>query len=109
MSRSRRYIYDRLQDSREPRWLTIRSASGALLEYHRIEPGADLTRAFLAAILEKHDAGWRVADFSASGSSARLERGMERRMLGIEQYDPEEPSRIGRGPSWPGQCSHCED
>jgi hypothetical protein len=45
MSRRQRHIHDSLQISREPRWLTIRGTTGALLEYQRLEPGADLVGA----------------------------------------------------------------
>lgn len=108
MSRRQRYIHDALQISREPRWLTVRGSTGALLEYQRLEPGRDLVRAFLTAMLNQHDTGWLVADFSAMTSSARLECGLQRRMLGIEQQDPETPSG-GPGPLRPGQCTRCED
>jgi hypothetical protein len=107
MSRSQRYIHDSLQISREPRWLTIRGTTGALLEYRRLEPGTDLVRAFLAAMLDQHDTGWLVADFSATGSSARLECGAQRRMMGIEEHDPEKPRDFA--PGYFTRCQSCED
>jgi hypothetical protein len=101
----RRATYDSLQSSAQPRWLTVRAFTGALLEARRLEPGADLMRIYLAAMLELIDAGWRLGEFSSLGAAVRHERGSERRMLSIEAQDPESPGRVAGG----GQCVNCED
>lgn len=84
----RRAQYDPLQTSAQPRWLTIRSFSGALLAMRRLEPGTDLVRAFLAAMLELIDSGWRLGEFASNSGAVRHERGAEKRMLAIEYAEP---------------------
>ena len=101
----RRATYEPLQSSAQPCWLTVRAFNGALLEARRLEPGTDLIRAYLAAMLELIDAGWRLGEFSSLGAAVRHERGSERRMLSIEAQDPEGSGRI----AWGGQCVNCED
>jgi len=102
----RRHAHESLEPSGEPRWLTVRSFSGGLLEYRRLEPGTDLVRTYLVAMLELVDAGWRLGEFGSTSAAVRHERGTEKRMLAVESVDPEE-SRIR--PAWPGQCTACED
>ena len=84
----RRTQYDPLQTSALPRWLTIRSFSGALLAMRRLEPGTDLVRAFLSAMLELIDTGWQLGEFASSSGAVRHERGTEKRMLAIEYAEP---------------------
>ena len=102
----RRAHYDPLGSCTAPRWLTIRTFSGALLEARQLEPSTDLVRAFIAAMLELIDAGWRLGEFSSTSAAVRHERGTQKRMLAIEAEDPEAP---GRQVAWRGQCVHCED
>jgi hypothetical protein len=102
----RRSTYDALQTTAQPRWLTVRAFTGALLEARRLEPGTDLVRAFLAAMLDLIDPGWRLGEFSSSSAAVRHEHGMEKRMLGIEAQDPEDNSGHR---AWGGQCVNCDE
>jgi len=102
----RRAHYDPLGPCAGPRWLTIRTFSGGLIEARQLEPNADLVRTFLAAMLELIDAGWHLGEFSSTSAAVRHERGTEKRMLAIEAQDPEAG---GRQVAWRGQCVHCED
>lgn len=101
----RRAAYDPLQPSTQPRWLTVRTFGGALLDARRLDPGTDLVRVFLAAMLELLDAGWRLGEFASSSAAVRHERASEKRMLAIEEQDPEGTGRA----AWAGQCVNCED
>ena len=78
----RRVAYDPLQASIQPRWLTVRTFGGGLL-----------------------DAGWRLGEFASSSGAVRHERANEKRMLAIEEQDPEGSGRV----AWSGQCVHCDD
>lgn len=100
----RRASYDPLQPCGQPRWLTVRTFSGGLLEAQRLEPGTDLVRTFLAAMVELIDTGWRLGEFSSGSGAVRHERGAEKRMMAIEAQDPEDRSRH---PVW--QCTNCEE
>src|ERR1700744_703385 len=101
----RRTSYDPLRASTQPRWLTVRTFGGGLLEARRLEPGTDLVRAFLAAMLDLIDNGWQLGEFASGSGAVRHERASEKRMLAIEEQDPE---GIGRA-AWGGQCVNCED
>ncbi|HEX4052323.1 MAG TPA: hypothetical protein VHY19_15755 [Steroidobacteraceae bacterium] len=102
----RRAVYDPLLPSTQPRWLTVRTFGGGLLEARRLEPGTHLVRALLAAMLELLDAGWQLGEFASSSAAVRHERAGEKRMLAIEEQDPE--GGTGRA-AWGGQCVNCED
>lgn len=95
-----------LHTAPKPRWLTTRNFSGALLEYHRIEPGTNLVRTLLAAMLDLVDTGWELGEFSSLSASVWHERGRERRRLAIELRDPE-LSEEGR--SWGVRCVGCDE
>jgi hypothetical protein len=49
----------------EPCWYTVRNMHGALLESRPIAPGSDLKRAFVVAMLEYIDAGWKLGEFGS--------------------------------------------
>lgn len=101
----RRATYDPLQPSGQPRWLTVRTFGGGLIESRRLEPGTDLVRVFLAAMLELVDTGWQLGEFASGSGVVRHQRASEKRMLAIEEKDPEENGRA----AWGGQCVNCED
>jgi hypothetical protein len=102
----KRASYDPLQTSGQPRWLTLRTFGGGLLEARRLEPGTDLVRTLLAAMLELREAGWELGEFGSTSGAVRLARGAEKRMLTIEMQDPE---GNGRPAGWGGQCIGCEE
>jgi hypothetical protein len=102
----KRAAYDPLQTSAQPRWLTVRTFGGGLLEARRLDPGTDLVRTLLSAMLEFRDSGWELGEFGSASGAVRLARGAEKRMLSIETRDPEGD---GRHATWSGQCIGCED
>jgi hypothetical protein len=53
----KRSVYDPLEASREPRWLTVRNMQNAVVETRQLPGGADVKRAFIAAMLEWIDTG----------------------------------------------------
>jgi hypothetical protein len=85
---ARRNVFDPLEPTQDPRWYSVRNMHGALLESRRLAAGADLKRAFIAAMLEWIDAGWRIAEFSSTGGTFFCTRGVERRMVSITPTDP---------------------
>ena len=54
----RRFVFDPLEISKQPRWYEVRNMRGAMLDTRPLPPGTDLKRAFVAAMLEWIDAGW---------------------------------------------------
>jgi hypothetical protein len=72
----------------------------AVIEARGLEPGADLVRAFLVAMLELIEAGWTVGDFSSSAALVCCSRGTEQRMLTIAHVDPHQSHAA---PAWQGQ------
>jgi hypothetical protein len=62
---ARRFVFDPLEPTTEPRWYVVRNMHQAVLEARRLDTGADLKRAFVAAILEHIDAGWQLGEFSS--------------------------------------------
>ena len=96
----RRTAFNSLERSTNPRWLTKRAFTGALLEAQRLEPGADVARAFLASMLELLDAGWHLGEFSSAGAVVRYSRGSEQRLLTVEHMDPENSGGLA---VWRGQ------
>jgi hypothetical protein len=85
---ARRTVFDPLETTQQPRWYEVRNMHGALLESHLLPAGCDLKRAFVAAMLEFIDAGWRLGEFSSRIGTFFCTRGAERRMVGISPSDP---------------------
>jgi hypothetical protein len=93
---SRRSVYDPLDATGEPRWFTVRSrGGGALRESRLLDSAVNLRRVFVAAMLERIDAGWEVGEFSSRTGVFFCTRGTEREMVGIVPCDPSEYRRVG--------------
>jgi hypothetical protein len=91
----RRSIYDPLEPISEPRWYVVRdSRLNRVLEARQLAQ-VNLKRIFVAAMLERIDAGWQLGEFSSRGGSFFCTRGVERCQVGIEGADPGQP--IGYG------------
>lgn len=84
---ARRNVFDPLEQSGEPRWYAVRNMHGGLLEVRRLAAGTHLKRAFLAALLDYVDAGWRIGEFSSTGGTFCWTQGPERRMVSITPTD----------------------
>ena len=67
----RRSRFDPLEPPEEPRWYTVRNTYGKLLEARQLPPGSDLKNAFITAMLEWIDAGWRLEEFSSTAGTWR--------------------------------------
>lgn len=91
----RRNVFDPLEPTAEPRWLTVRNMHGALLESRLLPSGCDLKRAFVIALLEWIDAGWQLGEFSSTGATFFCTRGTERRMVSITPSEPGTLHRYG--------------
>jgi hypothetical protein len=85
---ARRHVYDPLEPTTEPRWYVVRNMHQAVLEARPLPLGADLKRAFVAAILEYIDAGWRLGDFSSRSGTFFCTKDSERRMVEISPSNP---------------------
>jgi hypothetical protein len=92
---SRRSVYDPLDATREPRWFTVHSRGGALRESRLLDSAVNLKRVFVAAMLERIDAGWEVGEFSSRTGVFFCKRGTEREMVSIVPCDPSEYRRDG--------------
>ena len=90
----RRHVYDPLEPTKEPRCYAVRNMYGAVLEARQLPPGADVKRAFAAAMLEWIDAGWQLGEFSSRTGVFFAQRGIERRQIEIT------PSDHGRARGW---------
>jgi hypothetical protein len=82
--------FDPLEPTKEPRWYAVRNMHGALLEARQLPPGAELKRAFVAAMLEWIDAGWPLGEFSSTGDTFFCTHGTERSMVCITPSTPGE-------------------
>jgi hypothetical protein len=89
----RRAVFDPLEPTQEPRWYVVRSMQGTLLESRQLAAGADLKRAFVAAMLEWIDAGWRLGEFDSRCGTFFCTQGTDRRMVAIQPTDPANPPR----------------
>jgi hypothetical protein len=85
---ARRFVFDPLEPTREPRWYVVRNMHQAVLEARKLPLGADLKRAFVAAILEHIDAGWQLGGFSSRSGTFFCDKGGERRMVEISPTNP---------------------
>jgi hypothetical protein len=65
----------------------VRNMHQAILEARPLPTGADLKRAFVAAILEHIDAGWRLGEFSSRSGTFFCTKDNERRMVEISPSD----------------------
>jgi hypothetical protein len=61
-----------------------------VLEARQLPPAADLKRAFVAAILEHIDAGWRLGEFSSRSGTFFCDKNNEGRMVEISPTNPGE-------------------
>jgi hypothetical protein len=84
----RRCVFDPLEPTGEPRWYVVRNIYRAVLEARALAPGVNLKRAFVAAILEHIDAGWKSGEFSSRTGHFFCDKGNERRMVEISRSDP---------------------
>jgi hypothetical protein len=92
---ARRNVFDPLEPTQEPRWYAVRDRLNAVLEVRLLPSGTNLKRVFVAAMLERIDAGWQLGEFSSRGGSVFFTRGAERCMVGIEAADPGQPVGYG--------------
>jgi hypothetical protein len=88
----RRSRFDPFARTTERRWLVVRNPHSKVMQSRELAPGTDLTRAFIASMLEWIDAGWTVGEFSSLSAGFSCTRVNERRMVAIEAYDPYGPS-----------------
>jgi hypothetical protein len=84
----RRSVFDPLKTTQEQRWYVVRNMHRAVLEVRALAPGANLKRAFVAAMLGWIDAGWELGEFRSIGGTFFCTRGAERRMVGITATNP---------------------
>jgi hypothetical protein len=91
----RRTVYDPLEPTKEQRWYVVRDRLNAVLEARALPAGVDLKRIFVAAMLERIDACWKIGEFGSRGGLFFCTRGAERCQVGIEAADPGQP--IGYG------------
>jgi hypothetical protein len=66
-----------------------------VLEVRQLAPGADLKRAFIAAMLEWIDAGWQLREFSSRTGVFFCNKGIERRQIEIAPTDPGQGKALG--------------
>ncbi len=85
---SRRSVFDPLDATTELRWYTVHNRTGALLESRPLDSTMNLKRVFVAAMLEKIDAGWEIGEFSSRTGMFYCTRGTERHMISIVPCDP---------------------
>ena len=93
----RRAAFDPLEPSREPRWLVVRSVTGATLEARSIQAETDLKRLYVATMLEWIDAGWQLGELSSRSGTFFCTRGAERRSVAIQPTDPNERPPVSPG------------
>lgn len=74
----------------QPRWYVVRNMHGSVIESRALVAGADLTHAFLTAMLAWLDGGWSIREFSSTSATFFCSRGIERRMVSIDPADPRE-------------------
>jgi hypothetical protein len=101
----RRHTHDPLQRCAAPRWYVVRSMHGTVIESRPIPAGADLQRAFVLAMLEWLDAGWKLGEFSSATATFFCVRDPERRMVSIDPTNPHEVPMYGG--SHLGGCPQC--
>jgi hypothetical protein len=87
----RRSVFDPLEPTTELRWYAVRNMHRALLEVRALTPGANLKRAFVAAMLEWIDAGWELGEFSSTGGVFLCTKAGERRQVAITPTNPGQP------------------
>ncbi len=91
----RRTAHDPLEPTGAPRWYVVRSMHGTVIESRELPSGADLKRAFVAAMLQWIDAGWNLGEFSSASASFFCDRSPERRMVSIDPTDPHDVPMYG--------------
>jgi hypothetical protein len=94
MSR-RRSAYNPLETTTAPRWLVVRSMHGTVLEARRLVDGEHLQRVFVAEILRRLDAGWRVGEFSSAAAMFFCEKDTDRCVVTIDPTNPHEAPPTG--------------
>jgi hypothetical protein len=84
MGRYRHQVY---ANDRRPRWVAIYGLQWQVIESHRLEPAADLSRAIMAAIERLSADGWQIEAEPRFGF-AFMRRDGERRLLMLTPRDP---------------------
>jgi len=91
----RRTAFNPLEPTLAPRWYVVRTMHGSILESRLLVAGADLTHAFITAMLAWLDGGWSVREFSSTSATFFCSRGTERRMVSIDPTDPQDVRMYG--------------
>lgn len=91
----RRTAHDPLEPTVAPRWYVVRSMHGTVIESRELPCGADLKRAFVAAMLQWIDAGWNLGEFSSASATFFCDRNPERRIVSIDPTDPHDVPMYG--------------
>jgi hypothetical protein len=99
---SRRSFFDPLEASSEARWLVVQDRQGTVQVCRRLDGGVDVKRVFVAAMLERIDAGWALEEFSSRSGVFFCTRGVERHMVSVMPRAPnalqrDQASRLGVG------------
>ncbi len=84
----RRSSFDPLEPTQEPRWYVVRNMHRTVIEARALPAGSDLKRAFVAAILDHIDTGWRLGEFTSRTGVFFCDKAGERRMVEISPSDP---------------------
>lgn len=103
----RRNPHDPLEPSAAPHWYVVRSMHGMVIESRELPAGADLKRAFVLAMLQWIDAGWRLGEFSSASATFFCDRNPDRRMVSIDPTDPHDVPMYGGAHL--GGCPNCGD
>ncbi len=101
----RRTAHDPLEPTGAPRWYVVRSMHGTVIESRELPTGADLKRAFVAAMLQWIDAGRNLGEISSASASFFCDRNPERRMVSIDPTDPHDVPM--HGGAHLGGCPTC--
>jgi hypothetical protein len=91
----RRTAFNPLEPTPSPRWYVVRSMHGSVIESRPLVAGADLTHAFITAMLAWMDGGWSIREFSSTSATFFCARGVERRMVSIDPTDPRDVPMYG--------------
>jgi hypothetical protein len=91
----RRSAFNPLDPTTAPRWYVVRTMHGTIVDSRPLMAGADLTHAFVTAMLAWMDGGWIIREFSSTSATFFCARGTERRMVSIDPTDPHDVPMYG--------------
>ena len=86
---------DDLGISTKPHWITVEDLWHKLLRSQLLPPGTDLMKTYLDLLVQYHNGGWKLNDFSSDWARFYASKDGEKHYIQVTSLDPALPKYLG--------------